>query len=383
VKPVNGHKVEILVEDDGAGIDVAKVKASAIKSGRITAEEGAKLSDAEAMELIFQSDISTSPIITELSGRGLGLAIVREKAAKLGGRVTVQSKWQKGTLIRITLPIALATFRGILVETGGRIFVLPTTQVERAGRFTANEVLTVEGRETLSVEGRATSLVWLSEALDIASDERAAAPGAATTYVLLGQEDQQVAFAVNTLLGEQEVLVKPLEKPLVRVRNIAGATVLGSGEIALIINVSDLLKSARKTKGAPAQVKLEKTAAAATKSVLVAEDSITSRMLLKGILESAGYRVSTAVDGMDAFSKLRSEKFDVLISDVEMPRPNGFDLTARIRADRKLENLPVILVTALESREDRERGIDVGANAYLAKSSFDQGNLLAAVQRFA
>jgi two-component system chemotaxis sensor kinase CheA len=187
---------------------------------------------------------------------------------------------------------------------------------------------------------------------------------------------------VDAVLDEQEVIVKPLRKPLSRVRNVAAATVLGSGQVALILNVADLLKSARKTAAAqvPANAAMEPVHAAA-RTILVAEDSITSRMLLKSILQSAGYQVRTAVDGMEAFTLLRTEHFDLLVSDVEMPRLNGFDLTARIRADAKLAELPVVLVTALEAREHRERGVDVGANAYLVKSSVDQSNLLDAVRR--
>jgi two-component system chemotaxis sensor kinase CheA len=381
VSRMNGSKVELLVSDDGAGIDPAEVKASAIKRGRLTPEEARQLGEREALDLIFQSDVSTSPIITQLSGRGLGLAIVREKAEKLGGRVSVESRREAGTTIRIALPIALATFRGILVEVAERLFVIPITQVERVGRFKAEDVRTVEGRETLALDDRATSLVWLAAVLELPDAERVGDPASATPVVLLGTGDQRVAFAVDAVLGEQEVLVKPLGKPLSRVRNIAGATVLGSGRVAPILNVTDLLKSARKVGGAAARGVAEKSAKTETKTILVVEDSITSRMLLKGILESAGYRVKTAVDGMEAFTTLRTETFDLIVSDVEMPRMNGFDLTARIRADSKLAELPVVLVTALETREDRERGIDVGANAYLVKSSFDQSNLLEAVRR--
>jgi two-component system chemotaxis sensor kinase CheA len=191
-----------------------------------------------------------------------------------------------------------------------------------------------------------------------------------------------VAFAVDAVLEEQEVLVKPLRKPLVRVRNIAAAAVLGTGKVVPILNVADLLKSARHmAPGASRRATSAGPVRVAARSILVAEDSITSRMLLKTILESAGYKVKTAVDGMEAFSLLRTEAFDLLVSDVEMPRLNGFDLTARVRADKKLADLPVVLVTALATREDRERGIDAGANAYIVKGSFDQDNLLEAVQR--
>jgi len=166
------------------------------------------------------------------------------------------------------------------------------------------------------------------------------------------------------------------------VRNIAAATLLGSGRVAPILNVADLLKSARKVPGTAARkILVTATSQTVTRRILVVEDSITSRMLLKTILEAAGYNVETALDGMEGFSRLRTEHFDLLVSDVEMPRLNGFDLTAQIRADQKLAELPMVLVTALKTREDRERGIDAGANAYIVKGSFDQSNLLETVRR--
>ncbi len=382
VTQVNGSKVQLLLSDDGAGIDTHKVKESAVRHGLISAEEAARLDEPETQALVFQSEVSTSPIITELSGRGLGLAIVREKAEKLGGEVSVESRPGLGTAFRIVMPSTRATFRGILVEAAGRLLVVPTAQVERVARAWPDDVQTVEGRETISLDGRAVALVQLADALELPPVERKDTPPAGAPVIVLGSGEQRVAFAVDAVLDEQEVLVKPLVKPLSRVRNVAAATVLGSGEVAPILNVADLLKSARKVAGAQARVAAGTAPALAeTRTILVAEDSITSRMLLKGILESAGYNVKIAVDGMEAFTLLRTERFDLVVSDVEMPRLNGFDLTARIRADKKLAELPVVLVTALETREDRERGIDAGANAYLVKSSFDQSNLLEAVRR--
>jgi two-component system chemotaxis sensor kinase CheA len=187
---------------------------------------------------------------------------------------------------------------------------------------------------------------------------------------------------VDEILYEEEVLVKPLKPPLVRIRNIAGATVLGSGKAVPILNVVDLIKTARRVASsvlvpAPPNLHSKKK----KRKILVVEDSITSRMLLKNILESAGYQVRTAVDGVDAYTVLREEDFELVVSDVEMPRMNGYDLTLQIRADKRLAELPVVLVTALGSRDERERGIDAGANAYIVKSNFEQSDLLETVRR--
>jgi len=380
VSQADAGKVELLVADDGAGIDTEKIKASAIKHDLLSADDARQLDDGEAQALVFQAEVSASPIITRLSGRGLGLAIVREKAEKLGGSVSVESRPQQGSHFRIVLPIVVATFRGILIEAAGQRFVLPTLYVERVARMQADAVQTMEGRTTIALDGRAVALVRLADVLALPALTRNGEAPASTPILVIGAADQCIAFMVDAVLDEQEVLVKRLGKPLSRVRNIAGATVLGSGAVTPILNVADLLKSARKIGGVATRVALGTTPVVA-RTVLLAEDSITSRLLLKSILESAGYQVTTAVDGMEAFTLLRAETFDLLVSDVEMPRLNGFDLTARIRADQKLAELPVVLVTALEKREDRERGIDVGANAYLIKSSFDQSNLLEVVRR--
>jgi len=200
--------------------------------------------------------------------------------------------------------------------------------------------------------------------------------------IILTFAEKRLAFLVDEILEEQDVLVKGLGEQLKRVRNIAGATILGTGNVVPVLNVHDLMKSAVSPTAVVRQAAVTGTTPARTGRILVAEDSITARTLLKNILETAGYRVATAVDGADAFTQLRSDEFDLVVSDVDMPKINGFELTIKIRTDKKLAELPVVLVTALESREDKGRGIEAGANAYIVKSSFDQSNLLEVIRRF-
>lgn len=382
VSQTDGNSVEILITDDGGGIDVAKVKSAAVRHRIVSQEDVDKMSDAEAMSLIFQSELSTSPIITDLSGRGLGLAIVREKVEKLGGLASVQATPGTGTTFRLLLPLTLATFRGILVQSAGQLFVVPTANVERVTRVAREAITSVENRATVTLNGRSVSMVSLQRVLELPEDEVEAADKDYVQLLVVGSGDKRIAFGIDEVLHEQEVLVKSLGKNLERVRNIAAATVLGTGRVVPILSVPDLLKSATRV-GAEAGRASSGAKADETKrhSILIAEDSITSRMLLKNILESASYDVKATVDGMDAFTTLKNEDFDLVVSDVEMPRMSGFELVAKMRADKKLASIPVVLVTSLESREHRERGIEVGANAYIVKSSFDQSNLLDVVQK--
>ena len=374
-------KVEILVIDDGAGIDAAQVKSAARKLGIVSAGEVDSLSDQEAIGLIFQSGVSTSPIITDVSGRGLGLAIVREKIERLGGAITLEARHDAGTSLRIVLPLTLATYRGILVRSGEQLFVVPATAVDRVTRVPDKDIRTVENRETIPLDGHTLSLVRLSDVLDMPRRNAAGASGDNAQAIVLSQGSARIAFRVEEVIGEQEVLVKLLGPQLARVRNVAGASVLGTGQVVAVLNVPDLMKSAVKPMTPSSSSAAEKSAETKKQSVLVVEDSITARALLKNILESAGYLVTIAVDGIDAYTTLKTGTFDLVVSDVEMPRMDGFDLTAKVRADKQLAELPIVLVTALESREHRERGIDVGANAYIVKSSFDQSNLLEVIGR--
>jgi two-component system chemotaxis sensor kinase CheA len=375
----DSSKFEIVVADDGGGIDLAKVSSAANRLGLISPESAERLSEQEAKSLVFQSGLSTSPLITDISGRGLGLAIVQEKVEKLGGTITVETKPALGTEFRLLLPLTLATLRGLLVRSEGQALILPIIHVERVARLYRNEIQTVQNRETIRLAGQAYSLVRLGQALELPVKSATHEPSDRLLVVILSTGERRIAFAVDEIIGEQEVLMKGLGAQLARVRNIAGATVLGNGQVMPIINVPDLIKSAIKTMDTAPN--MAETTAAKDKSILIVEDSITARMQLKNILELSGYMVKTAVDGLEALMTLRTEDFDLVVSDVDMPRLNGLDLTTRIRNDKKLADMPVVLVTTLASRQDQERGIEVGANAYITKSNFDQNKLLDAIRR--
>lgn len=371
------HKVEVILSDDGRGISGEKIRGAMIKAGNLSIEQGEALSEQELAELAFYSGVSTSPIITDISGRGLGLAIVREKVDKLGGCIHLVTKPDAGTRFHILLPLTVAIFRGILVTAGGQEFVIPTMYVEQVLRIPRRDVKTVENLEIILLEDAVVSLVRLSGVLGMkeATDQREAMH----QIILLGAADVRAAFIVDRINNEKEVLFKDLGPLLSHVRNIAGATVLGTGSVVPVINVPDLLKSAvNRSSHALDSVGLSslETREVVKKTVLVVEDSITTRTFLKNILESAGYGVHTAVDGVEAMDYLKGNRCDIVLTDVEMPRMNGFELTRRIRGDSLIRGMPVILITALTSTEDQERGMDVGANAYIVKNQFDQSNLL-------
>lgn len=384
VAPAEGQKIEISVADDGAGIDFEAIRRSAERAGLLANSTGARPTEAELLSLLFRSEFSTAAGVTEISGRGIGLAVVQERVDRLGGQISIETRAGKGTTFRLRLPVTQTALRGVPVAVGSQEFVLPATQIESVVRIRPDSIKTVQNRDTIVVNQRTLSLAWLGALLGVPHRPRPSTSDAFITVVIVNSGGMQLAFAVDDVRQESEMLVKPFRPPLRRVHNYLGATLDGADRVLPILRVSDLLNSATRGTAPARPTPVAPTVAESRRRrVLVAEDSVTSRILLKDILESAGYDVATAVDGLDALTTLRSETFDLLVSDVEMPRLDGVALTAAVRADDRLKEIPVILVTALASREDRERGFDAGANAYIVKSRFDQSDLLEVVGRFA
>ncbi|HZO98553.1 MAG TPA: response regulator [Gaiellaceae bacterium] len=372
-----GGRVEVLVEDDGRGIDPAGVREAALRTRLLSEEQSAQLGDRAALDLLFRSGLSTSRTVTDVSGHGLGLAIVKEQVGRLGGRVELESDPGRGTRVRMLLPATVATFRGVLVEERGRRFLLPVAAVERVLAVSPGELRAVEGRRTIRWNGLAVPLARLGDVLGLPDRDGGAGREDPLVCVVLAAGDERLGLLVEQVEGDREVAVKQLGPPLVRLRHTAEVGLLGTGELVPVLRPEELVRSAPATGAAAPAAPAEPRRPA----VLVVDDAITTRVMETTMLEAAGYRVQAAVDGVDAWTALKSGEFDLVVSDVDMPRMNGFELTARIRSDPALADLPVVLVTALESREDRERGIEAGANAYVVKSSFDQSNLLELVQR--
>ncbi len=384
VSQLETNHVCMEIVDDGRGVDVAAVKADAVKKGLITAEAAEALSEAEALDLIFLSGISSTTMVTEISGRGLGMSIVREALENLGGRISMHSASGMGTTFVIKLPVTLATFRGVLIEAAGRRFILPTAQIRHSLQILPEAIQTIENRMMISFNAQPLAVVYLSDILGLPPSEPEPGRNGASTIslVVLEYGHRQIAFGVDAIINEQEVLVKSLGKQLKKVHHVSGATILGSGEVVPILNIKELVASAAGQTGASAMPRpTAARAAEAPKSILIVEDSFTSRTLLKNILEAYGYQIQTAIDGTDGLARLKSRHFDAVVSDVEMPRMDGLELTQNIRADQSLADLPVILVTSLDSPKDRERGVEVGADAYIVKGSFDQSNLLEMLDR--
>lgn len=383
VKSDSDQKVNILIQDDGAGIDRQQVITSSVKAGIIKAEDAALLTDKEVNMLIFSSGVSTSPFITDVSGRGLGMAIVADNISRIGGTIEIETQKGKGTSFIITLPQTLATFKGILVKASDSLFLVPTTSVVKAIRILPADIVTVESKKALKINDETIGIVSLADVLSIRK-RHSLSKRQNLQGLLIQHAQKKLIFIIEEVLGEHQGVVKSLGSQLKHVTNIAGACLLGNGQIAPVLNIAEILKSAsgKSYSGdSTSDFTADKEKDGKPKQVLIAEDSITIRNMLRNYLESAGFYVHAAVDGQEAYELLHTEAFDIVVSDVEMPRMNGFELTAKIREDFSYGHLPVILVTALDSADDRTRGMDAGANAYIVKSSFEKSNLIETINR--
>lgn len=363
--------VLVRVEDDGAGFDSPALA----RAAGVGPDEFERLDEAARVALALRAGVSTRSEVNTVSGRGMGLAIVADKVAEAGGSLRIDSRPGRGSRFDLLLPVSLASLRALVVSCGGQRYALPLAALQAVRSLEAGDIGLVEDRETMVVHGRVLPLVRLASLFGLPAGEE----GVALLVHDEARDARSFALLVDDIIAEQDVLPRGLGPLLRRVRFFSGATELGDGTLVPVIALDDI--AAHALAGAAALPAAADAARPGRRRVLVAEDSVTSRLLLKHILEGAGCEVETAADGLEALSRLRQHRFDAVVSDVEMPHLDGLGLTARIRAEPGMADLPVILVTSLQTPAERERGLQAGADAYLTKGAFDQDQLLAALDR--
>lgn len=369
---LQGDRIEISVTDDGRGFDLLAIRQQAERLGHAAGGD-----EAEVLRHIFLPGFSTASSITEVSGRGVGLDVVKSAVEAMRGTVSVSNRANGGAEFCLALPLTLTTIRALLVSARGQMFAFDTANVERLLYLNARDIKQSEGRPIISLGGEAIPLLDLAEwlTLPVRDNEDGRQDGA--YGVVLRSGERSAVVLVDELVAEQESTVRSLGPRLAGLRTYVGGTLLPHGHVALILNASTLLDSALRYKAARSNAAA--LATAQRRRLLVVDDSVTTRTLEKSILEGAGYEVETAADGAEAWQILQAREIDLVVSDVEMPRMDGFALTEAIRNSKSHKHLPVILVTAQETDEDKERGLLVGADAYILKSAFDQSRLLDAI----
>ncbi|MGF1567244.1 MAG: Hpt domain-containing protein [Nodosilinea sp.] len=381
------NSIVIEVSDDGRGLDIEQIKQTAIRRKLHTPDELEQMTPNQIYGLIMASGFSTRMFITEISGRGVGLDVVRTNVERLKGNIQIESTPNQGCTFRLQLSTALTTSNVILIDVQGIIHALPFEFLATTVVVSPDQVELVEGYETIHLNDQAIPVANLIDVLELIHSPSYAlanklqqARSERLSCVVLKVGEEQAGFFVDRLLETQEVVLKPQSQILKRVRNVMGATTLGSGEVCMVLNPIDLIRSLQKPVKAEPEDRLPKPVRRKS-LILLVEDSLPVRTQEKRLFENAGYEVVIAVDGLDGYNKLKTQKFDAVVSDVEMPNLDGLSLTAKIRQDRAYDELPIILVTTLSSEDDRRRGAEAGANAYIAKGKFNQEALLETLAR--
>jgi two-component system chemotaxis sensor kinase CheA len=366
-----GRDVMVGISDDGRGIDVNAVRIRAIERNLLPAETQ-RLDAEHAFELLFKPGFSTAQQVTELSGRGVGLDVVRDSISRMHGRIDVTSTPGKGARFQLTVPLTVAASETMLLEEGGRPFALPLASIERIVRADANALRQVGGRTFFHLDDQPIPVIRLARLLGLT--ERHEGSAYRTVAVVRGgSTGERAAVVCERLLGGRDLILSPLPPELSHLPLLSTGAILPNGQAIFILSPRALVDAAHDI---PLVADSQRAAADRGGTILVADDSITTRSLLRNALEASGFRVRVAADGDEALRLALAEPFDLIVSDVRMPRLDGFGLVARLRSDPRTAKLPVVLFSSLDSDEDRRRGTSAGANAYLTKSAFDRGQLI-------
>ncbi|AGA72069.1 MULTISPECIES: hybrid sensor histidine kinase/response regulator [Pseudomonas] len=366
--------------DDGAGIDLERLRSSIVERALSPADTVARMSEEELLTFLFLPGFSLRDKVTEVSGRGVGLDAVQHMIRELRGSIELTQLAGQGCRFHLQVPLTLSVVRSLVVEVGGEAYAFPLAHIERTLEVSAEEIVQIEGRQHFWHEGRHIGLVAASQLLNRPAGQTQESN---LRVVVIREREQLYGVAVERLVGERVLVVMPLDPRLGKVQDISSGALLDDGSVVLIVDVEDLLRSVEKLLSTGSLERIDRgssgTRGVARQRILVVDDSLTVRELQRKLLGNRGYDVAVAVDGMDGWNALRDEDFDLLITDIDMPRMDGIELVTLVRRDQRLQSLPVMVVSYKDREEDRRRGLDAGADYYLAKASFHDDALLDAV----
>ncbi|MBK3459190.1 hybrid sensor histidine kinase/response regulator [Pseudomonas haemolytica] len=377
------HQAGLLVlelSDDGNGVDLERLRGSIVDRHLSPVETALRLSEEELLTFLFLPGFSLRDKVTEVSGRGVGLDAVQHMVRQLRGAVVLEQTAGQGSRFHLEVPLTLSVVRSLVVEVGEEAYAFPLAHIERMCDLAPDDIVQLEGRQHFWHEGRHVGLVAASQLLQRPAGQN---PSDTLKVVVIRERDAVYGIAVERFIGERTLVVLPLDDRLGKVQDISAGALLDDGSVVLIVDVEDMLRSVDKLLNTGRLERIARRSQQATeaprKRVLVVDDSLTVRELQRKLLLNRGYEVAVAVDGMDGWNALRSEDFDLLITDIDMPRMDGIELVTLLRRDSRLQSLPVMVVSYKDREEDRRRGLDAGADYYLAKASFHDDALLDAV----
>ncbi|SDV03333.1 hybrid sensor histidine kinase/response regulator [Pseudomonas mucidolens] len=377
------HQAGLLVlelSDDGNGVDLDRLRGAIVDRNLSPLETALRLSEEELLTFLFLPGFSLRDKVTQVSGRGVGLDAVQHMVRQLRGAVVLEQTAGQGSRFHLEVPLTLSVVRSLVVEVGEEAYAFPLAHIERMCALAPDEIVQLEGRQHFWHEGRHVGLVAAHQLL-----QRPAGQASDDTLkvVVIRERDVVYGIAVERFIGERTLVVLPLDERLGKVQDISAGALLDDGSVVLIVDAEDMLRSVDKLLNTGRLERIarraQQTAEVARKRILVVDDSLTVRELQRKLLLNRGYDVAVAVDGMDGWNALRSEDFDLLITDIDMPRMDGIELVTLLRRDTRLQSLPVMVVSYKDREEDRRRGLDAGADYYLAKASFHDDALLDAV----
>jgi two-component system sensor histidine kinase and response regulator WspE len=370
-------RLRIEVRDDGGGVSLERVLERARQQGLLGSSRALSLSPEEILEFIFLPGFSTSRVTSDISGRGVGLDAVRSTLEQIGGSVRVQSRPGQGTTFVLEAPLTRSVLRCLLVRIAAEVYAVPLSRVDRVLLPSPGELRTLEGREYLEVDGQNIPLVQAAEILGLPAGRRSG-----TGALVMSGAEGPCALQVEVFLGEEDLVLRRLDPRLQGVENILAASTLQDGKLVLILDVDDMLRgvNVQLSSGKPRTPRGPE--APERRRILVVDDSLTVREAERQLLASRGYETDTAIDGVDGWNLARVGAYDLIVTDIDMPRMNGIELVRRLKADEKLAQTPVVIVSYKDREEDRLRGLEAGADAYLKKSAFDDQALLKIVHDF-